>query len=380
MADCTERNRCYIADRGGQVILGEVPATLIQWGRVRDDISTARVVAQDIGLECRRLLANTEPVRHELLIYRGGDRVWEGPITRIADSTNGQVELNARDVCQWLEWAIYFSGYDDRYPNCRQVTERVEIMFERQLERFEQLEPPINVLQHAHIVHSPDGPRQCRELLKHQKTCWEELESFARYSGIDYTTVGRRIAVLDTHEPLGRTQTATAADFLGDLAVSAYGLEFATFVSATDGEGHYGWVGGNDPYYGRVEKLYTVREEGDSATDSTEPPSRQALIDSAERQLEGRNPVPVLARVPDNTSVNPNSDVLGINNLVPCVRIPLRVDLTLRTLSQVQKLDTVTVVEDASGEDIRVTMSPAPEEESFPEGDDLTDPESGEPV
>lgn len=380
MADCTERNRAYVADRGGGVILGEVPATLIQWNRTRDDISTARVVAQDINLECRRLLASTEPVRHELVIFRGDERAWEGPITRIADSTNGQVEINARDVAQWLEWAIYFSGYDDRYPNCRQVTERVEIMFNRQFARFEALDPPINVLDHAYIVHTNDGPRECRELLKHQKTCWEELDSFARYSGIDYTVVGRRIVVLDTHEPLGRTQTATAADFLGDLAVSAYGLEFATFVSATDGEGHYGWTGGNDPYYGRVEKLYTIREEGESASESSEPPSRESLIDSAERQLEGRNPVPVLVRVPDNTSVDPGSEVLSINNLVPCVRIPLRVELTLRTLSQVQKLDNLTVVEDAAGEDIRVTMSPAPEAETFPEGDDISDGEDGEPT
>lgn len=359
------------------MILGEVPATLIQWGRVRDDMSTARVVAQDVNLDCRQLLGSMEPVRHELVIFRGDERVWEGPITRIGDSTNGQVEISARDVTQWLEWAIYLSGYNDTYPNCRQVTERVELMINSQLARFEALDPPINVLPYVHIVHTTDGPQECRELLANQKTCWEELDSLARYSGIDYTTVGRSICVFAGNEPLGRTQVATEADFLGDLAMSAYGLEFATFVSATDGEGHFGWAGSIDPYYGRVEKLYTVREESESASESNDPPSREALREIARNQLEGRNPVPALVRVPDNTSVNPDSDVLSVSNLVPGVHIPLRAELTLRTLAQVQKLDTLTVVEDANGEDISVAMGPAPGVEDFPTGDDLTDGPGG---
>lgn len=377
MADgCTSRNRVYVADRGGEVIIGEIPAVNIDWRRTRDDISNCRVRSQALDLECRQLLKNTEPVRHELQVWRGQNRVWEGPITWMADETTGQVTIEAHDVAQWTAWAVYFSGYNDRYPNCKFVTDRTRIMLNQQLARFEALTPPINVLPWLNIIHSGDGPRECRELLEHEKTVWEELDSFARDSGVDYTVIGRSIAVVDTHDALGWTMTATEQDFLGPLVVTSYGMEFATFVSATDGQGHYGWAGGGDPYYGRVEKLYTLRQEGES-TESNEPPSRQALMDAAERQLEGRNPVPTLVRVPANSTVNPNSEVLNINNLVPCARIPVRADLTLQTVNQVMKLDEVVVTEDESGEQIQVTMSQAPEDQAFPEGNDLTSPVGG---
>lgn len=78
----------------------------------------------------------------------------------------------------------------------------------------------------------------------------------------------------------------------------------------------------------------------------------------------------MVVRVPDNTTLNPNT-VISIQHLVPGVAIPLRSVGTLRQVVQTQKLDSVSVVEEAGKETISITLSPfsrddaeAPEEEA----------------
>lgn len=84
------------------------------------------------------------------------------------------------------------------------------------------------------------------------------------------------------------------------------------------------------------------------------------LRSQALRNLHGRNPTPIVVRVPDNSQLNPNLDI-GINQLVPGAWIPLRSSATCRQMTQWQKLDNVTVTQDASGEKVQITMSPAPD-------------------
>lgn len=359
MADRCEQNRAYLYDKGGEVRLGFLPATSIRWSRRRDDISDALVTVAQPDPECCQLLGGVEPGRHELVIYRGSERVWEGPITRKADSTDQTVTIEARDVLHYTYRCIIRTGYDDTYPNCRRVTSRAEALIRAELARFESRNPPINVV--PHLLVRPGDANECRVLLDYQKTLWEELDSFARYSGLDYTAIGRTIALFDTHDDqFGRTPTVTEADFLGPLVVTSYGMELATYAAATDGEGHWGSAGGGDPYYGLVEQLHTIREEGESAA---ETPSRESLIASAKNYLRGRNPTPAFVRVGENATINP-AGVLSITNLVPGTRIPLRANLTCRTLVQEQKLDQVTVTEDGgSAETIQVSMSTAPDGE-----------------
>jgi hypothetical protein len=80
----------------------------------------------------------------------------------------------------------------------------------------------------------------------------------------------------------------------------------------------------------------------------------------------------MVARVPDNTRLNPDG-VLSIDDLVPGVWVPLSVSVPGRTLTQVQKLDKMSVEETAGeGEVIKVTLSPA-YTEAFVEGDVVLD-------
>lgn len=324
------------------------------WSRVRDDISNAVLNVVNPDEACCQLLASAEPGRHEVVVFRGSERVWEGPITRIAYSRNG-VEIEARDVVEYVYRTILKAGYDDRYPNCKFIEERAELLLRAELARKELLDPPINVVPHL-VVYNREESRECRQVLRYEKTLWEELDSLAQYSGLDYTAVGRSIVVFDVHEVIGRTATVTERDFLDDVVVTSYGRELRTFGAATDGEGHFGWAGGVDDYYGLWESLDTVREEGESAA---ETPSRESLIAIAKNGLAGRNPTPTTVRVPDNSAVDPTG-VLTIDQLVPGVRVPLRATLTCRTLVQEQKLNRVTVEETGAGERVNVSMSPAP--------------------
>lgn len=372
--ECTT-NRAYLYDKGGSRRLTDLPASSIRWGRERDDISYS-LVTMTYSKECAEKLAMIEPGRHELVIFRGTDRVWEGPITRKPDS-GGSMQIEAKDVMQYTYWTIIRRGYNDNYPNCKQVTDRAERLIRAEMIRLEQSSVPINVIPYLDVRHRSDGPGECRILLPYQKLLWEELDSFARYSGIDYTAIGRRILIFDTHdETIGRTPVLTEGDFLGDVSVVAYGAELATFAGATDGQGHYGWAGGDDPYYGRIEKLNTIRDEDST---STEPPSREALMGSARNYLRGRNPTPRFVRPGDNATLNPNS-ALTIDMLVPGIRVPVRATQTAEDLAQEMKLNSVVVEEKESGETIKISLGPAPGSLIVvPEGSDLDDETEEEP-
>jgi hypothetical protein len=369
------RNQAYLYDKGGTRRLTDLPAEAIRWGRARDDISYA-LVTMPYNQQCAEKLADIEPGRHELVIFRGDDRVWEGPITRKPDF-GGSLQIEAKDVMQYTYWCIIRRGFNDQYPNCKHVTDRCERLLRQELVRLENASPSCNVLDFLDVRHREDGPRECQIVLPYQKLLWEQLDHFARYSGIDYTAIGRRILIFDTHdETIGRSPVLTERDFIGDVPVVAYGAELATFVGATDGQGHYGWAGSADSYYGLIEKLNTIRDESST---STEPPSREALMDSATSYLRGRNPTPRFVRPGQNATLNPNS-ALTIDMLVPGIRVPVRANLTADSLQQELKLDTVVVEENSRGETIKISLGPAPGGVAvLPEGSDLDDETEEEP-
>jgi hypothetical protein len=196
--------------------------------------------------------------------------------------------------------------------------------------------------------------RTARTTPKFNKTVWEEIDDMAAKGGIDYTVIGRAIHFWDTSKPLGQTRTATQADFQERLKATVYGMDLATYAAVTDGEGSFGSAGGVDPYYGLVENLETAYDE----TEGSDPPTSAEMASQAQRNLVGRNPAPLVIRVPDSSSINVNG-VFSIADLVPGVFIPLRAKILIREFNQMQKLDKVSVIESAEDEKIAVTMSPA---------------------
>jgi hypothetical protein len=342
-------------DRGGTRRLRELKdMSRVIWNRERDAISesTVNIVGQYCSAQADTLNF-IEPGRHEIAIFRGDERVWEGPITRLAYTREG-VGVFSRDVMHYSYRTVMHAGYDSRHPLTETVVGRAYRIMMAELARKEAL--GYNLLDHIVEHHFPNEAETSTNTYPYQDTVFNHIDQLAAKAGMDYVTIGRAVHLIDTSRPLGMTRVVTENDFLGEMTVSVYGMELATAAFVTDQQGTYGSAGGNHAYYGEVEILsapYNEEEDGSA-------PSAAIMATQAARNLDGRLPTPLQVRVPDNSSLNPNG-VLKVTDLVPGVYVPLRATLQIRPVQQMQKIKSVKFTEEASGEKIEVTMYPASE-------------------
>lgn len=359
--DCVSEHTIQIFDKGGvnpQWQLDKVAR--VEWGRIRDDISAARIVLN--AKQCAAqadILEQIRSERHEMVVFRGEKRVWEGPITRRHGTAN-EFEINALDVMHYGARTTMHAGYDNSYPNVAFVIDRAKTILLNELARKEALTPPINVLPFLVAHQKPTDAKTSSKTMPYQYQAWEHIDELAARGGLDYTVIGRAIHLWDVHEnAMGQTQTLTQADFLGELSVTEYGMEAATLSHVTDGQGNVGSYGGNDPYYGEIEILATAYDE----EVDEDLPTQSELESQASRNYTGRNPAPIVVRVPDNSSINPNG-LLTIDDLVPGVWMPIRAEaLGFGVVTQMQKLNAMKVVEEPGKETITVSLTPANSQE-----------------
>lgn len=389
--NCIEEHHAYISDRGGRARVAElVDLSQITWSRTRDEMSTASILIE--GGACVAqidVLRNIEPKRHELVIFRGTQRVWEGPINLVGWHAN-YVEIQATDVMAYVYGRPLSKDWDNRYrdnidPNTGdnlgpltrpiEVTTRLEAILNYEMVQpmsylandgttvvtvpaWEALTPPANVLPHVVVHHFPDEVRTSAYTKPYEMTVGEHIDNYAQTGGLDYTVVGRAIHLWDVNRYVGQTRTLTEADFFGEVIVTAYGSDFAALAFNVAQDGRYGGAGENDSYYGPWSKIHTVENEDDE-----EAPSQAYLNSQAQRNLAGRNPVPVEVRIPDSSGVR-LSPGLTIDDLVPGVHMPLLATLNSRQMSQMQKLHKVVVTETSEGENIAITLIPAAKDET----------------
>lgn len=371
-----KKHTAFIYDRGGLHQIGRLTnLTRVKWSRVRDDISLATVYVSSPSLKCAELLGRIEAGRHELVIFRGARRVWEGPIMR-QGLQRSTAEIEAHDVMRYVNRTILHNEYDDRYPNNGLVLDRIDRAMTAEMARKEALDPPVNVLTHVQYIKATppatDAGTAARSL-PFEETLFEMSDEYAARGGVDYTVVGRSILFFDVHTKIGQTAQVSEDDFLGEPIATQYGSELATRVAMTDGKGNYGvWPPMTepiDPYYGEWEVLHHAYGESAGPVNPLEPeegPTVEEMTSQARRSYDQGKVPPWVVRVPDNTSLNPNG-VLSIDDLVPGVHIPLVIQVPGRTINQMQKLDKMTVEETPKGETVKVVMSPASLESSYVE-------------
>lgn len=376
-------HRVWVYRKGGQIPVGEItPIAHLVWNRKRDDISNAVITTNGFGDDCCQLLSELRSWMHEIVIFRDGVRVWEGPVTRIVYKVD-QVEIEAKDVMAYLYRRIMRQGYSDAYrerggdahiqvgQGHRSVVERAGIITMNALAPYEP-----NVLPYLTLIKHVGDAKQGRVVPDYSRTAWEEIDDLAATAGLDYVTVGRRIVYWDTHRPIGRLPEMRDDDFSEPPVVTEYGMNLANYFAVTNNSGvwgaatpsrelmaQYGATHAFD-FYGPIELL--ASQYGESEADGTgtlTPTSRADAVSRMEQQarrnMANRWPTPLVVRVPDNSAVNPEVN-LGINQLVPGVWIPVRAVGTCRVVAQWQKLDQVTVEEKGGKEWVRLVMSPAP--------------------
>lgn len=361
--------RVFVFDRGGQKMRGEItPIRRLQWDRRRDDISQAILHTNGFDEDCGQLLRTLHSWMHEIVIFRDGERVWEGPIVRITESIDG-VEIDARDPMVYVYRRIMRMGYNDSYhatlnPDLESVVYRATRIIQDALG----YDDP-NVLQYLTPVTFPDDAREGRVVPGWSKSAWEEVDDLAANAGLDYTVAGRRIILWDVHRPIGELPEMRNGDFSDPLKVTEYGMSAANVFAVSSNTGYYGVAQtfDDDPGpYGHIEQIASAYGESDTTqvTNPTTVEQKQKLINTltnqAERNLGNRYPAPVVVRVPDRTTILPHVAV-GINQLVAGVWIPLRSIGVLREVTQTQKLDNLTVTYNPEDQEkIMVTLSPVP--------------------
>lgn len=382
-------SRAFVYERGGERMLGEItPLVKIKWGRVRDDISDCTLRIEDFDT-CRDLLADLRSWQHEIVVFRdngsGPERVWEGPVTHITYGKN-YVEVSAKDCLVYVYRRVMRLGYNDSYQltvpgqyvghngfgtyvygwgqvGLRSVVQRAEQIIINALS----YDDP-NLLQYLTSLSSGNDTQQSRIVNAYSKTAWQEIDDLAAKAGLDYTTVGRRIVLWDTHDPVGRLPQMTDGDFGDSPIVTEYGMQTATDFVVTNNNGVYGISSKPEGrgYYGFIEQLASAYSENEQSSGGEETLTAEArqeleatLTGQASRNIAHRYPTPLVVRVPDNTTLDPDLN-LGINQLVPGVYVPLLASDTLRTVAQMQKLDNMSCEQTSAGEVITVTLSPAP--------------------
>ena len=377
-------NRVYVYARGGKRLIGEIaPIFDVQWDRKRDDIGSCTLHLTEWDPETRDMLRTLKPWAHELVVFRNGVRCWEGPITRISGSRSA-LEIEARDVMAYVYRRILRNGYNDSYQivGGQQVGLHTVVYRAQRIITNALIYDDPNVLPYLTPIHNPGDAIQSRIVKAFTKTAWDEVDDLAAHAGLDYSVSGRRIILNDTHRPIGRLPELSDGDFSDPPIVTVYGMAFATDFGVTNNNGYYGLAtrgrdsaGVLNEDTGFVEQLASEYGESDptgAGTESMTPEEVAALQATlqaqAERNIAARYPMPVVVRVPDNSSLDPGVN-LGINQLIPGVWAPLRATEGLVQASQWQKLDSITVRQDKDSEKIAVVFSPAPNGGLDPDAD-----------
>jgi hypothetical protein len=358
-------HRVEVYRRGGKIRVGEITGlSHVDWSRVRDDISTAKVVVSDWDVDCGDLLTKLQTWAYELVIFRDNgysvDRVWEGPITLLTYERD-TVTIQAKDVMVYAYRRIIKQAMSDT-----KLGDTVVGRATRVLQNCMAADDP-NILPYLTPLRRDDDAREFRSTPAFSRTAYEEVDDMAANAGLDYTAVGRAILLWGTKHRIGTLPEFRDADLGSTPIVSEYGMSMANFYSVSDGNGIHGEsdrldVSGNDPIYGLVELLSSTwasdsTQDSGTYTQAGLETLRQSFADFAERSIADRYPPPVVVRIPDNTTLNPSA-LISIQQLVPGVAVPLRSTGTLRSVVATQKLDSVKVVEENGKETISVTMSP----------------------
>jgi hypothetical protein len=380
-------NTLHVYQRGARHYVGQIkPLIRIQYDRRRDDIGVLIAETNGFGPDCAQLLRDIHPWTHEVVVWRDGERAWEGPITLLTDTPTGY-RIEAKDVLAYPYRRIMRQGYNDAF----RVTNNVELGLRSVVDRARQIllnalapDDP-NVLAYLTTFNYHDDARQSRSVPDFAKMAWEELDSLASTAGLDYTVIGRRILLWDTHRPIGRLPEMRTHHFSTAPIVSEYGMQLATDFGVTNNNGVYGLATRRPnlevPAYGIVEQLASAYGETEGGAPAEALTAESAadlevtLALQAERNIANRYPTPKIVRVPDNSALSPDAPV-RLDHLVPGVWIPLRATGTVEEVAQWQKLDSVTVGQTEAGEQVQVVMSPAPNAGADPDAEGDVEAES----
>lgn len=319
-------NTARIVDRTGGTIAEASVLTEVEWTRVLDDTSTARVVINPEGDCCERM-GEVRSWRHSLVIWRDGELVWAGPIVQV-EWRFGEVEVFAQDISAWLA---------RRVPHASMAFTNVDLM-----------EPAKWLIEDGFAPDDPGhtvqvvGPAKVKGSRSYTEDVGQTLDHLLDLAdtGIDWTVIGKTFVLLpeDHSASVGRLDDN---DFPEGLVVAEDGTSLGTrWVVAGDEDGEVlGSAGGSHDYYGLLERYVEESSIPDDA-------SAEAVAAS---KLRSSLPVPVFIDS-QQVTISPQAAV-DVAQLVPGWCLDITSALTCRKIGQRLKIVGVTVVENGGDGD-----------------------------
>lgn len=385
---CVEGYQILIMDRGGMDRVGPLrDLASVRWSRRMNKVSTATIqIAAQNCVEQTDLLDKIQPGRHELVVLRGNERVWEGPIDEAAWTSFG-VTITASDAFAYLNGTALVRDwiYDRGDRATTNMLERIRRMIEVELsdtvtwwngsgeyivmQRWEALDPPVNLLPYLDVRAGNVVTRS--RTLAFEMMLGEHLQNLAR-SAVNYTVIGRRIVFWDSREALSRTRRVVSNDFEGGLTVISTRKNLSIWshaispqmIPTSDGGGivprRSAWspdtqpTGSSNNYYGAWERIVSQEDEEPDEVGDPEDVDYEALKDRAQGDAHGRWPVPLEINANDLNLI-PSTD-LPVSDLVPGVLVPVSATWNLRPVNQMMLLTGLTVEDSGDGETIRPTL------------------------
>lgn len=338
----SEVNTAYIYERGGRKRAFKVEGVnKLSWGRTQNAIAEATIDVSiaAAGPECCGKIGDMRTWAYELVMFRGDDRVWEGPVYNLRIGKTG-VSISAWDVLGWLKRRRIHTDRTTTVPH--PSVEEMELAIQR---GFAPADP--NVLAYLD-VRAPTFPIDIvRDVRVNSGYYADDLTTLSG-QGANFTTVGRSAVVWGDGDPLGVLPEINAEEhLLADVEVIEDGMGLATAATARNDNDQYDTVGGVDPYYSLLDLIVS----GNGAADV---PSLTAIATAA-RDLS--YPAPVLLSVPADSQVSPKAP-LPMSSLVPGVFVPVSSSGTCRPIQQTMVLSGVKVEQDASGEKVSISVRP----------------------
>jgi hypothetical protein len=333
---------------GGTQLLALDGIQGLSWGRARKAISTGQVLITGSSAKCWGQLGDVHTWQHELVFFRDGHRVWEGPVRRIGYK-RGSVQIDAYDVLGWLKTRKNFLARQLPEGTESPVSAEAELIVRR---AFAAHDP--NVLPWLRTISDAAENKVTRDVAANSVMYDADLDSL---SGLAYTTIGRGVVLFPDHVGLGRTETLIPErDMLADVEVVEVGNDLVTRATAMDGtglsrevvvvNGEVNLVTGVSDYYGLHDKLITTDSVGAAS-----------LVAAATTVGRNQYPAPVVINVPADATLNCDAPISMVE-LVPGTIIPIESSVTPRTVSATTILDSMTVAQDKDGEKVTVTLAP----------------------
>lgn len=337
---CPDTYSVQFHDNEGRVPFGSaVEPTSVEWNRILDDTSDAKVVVNVKDAECCDTLGQVRTWCNDMSLYRDADLVWQGPVSGIS-YTGDQVTVSAKDVTAWLARRVIRNLLDFTIATGSGATD-LALIAQAILQDALGPDDP-NVLQYLAVTLS--GVVGERKYPANSSYAGDELRELAR-TGIDFTAIGRRI-IIAGEVPFGRLATLTDEDFAGPLTVIEDGTA-AVSKAYVVGQGVTATSGGIGPC-GLIERL----EKEDEIRDLN---SAQAEADAL---VMAGSPTPLYLEVPDGSRLTPEAPV-QISELVPGVTIPVASTQTCREVSALLRLTKLAVTFNSTdGESVGVTLAP----------------------